>query len=341
MYYNRERPHSSLEGFTRHQVYQGSAALPLATGLFEQQGPPLVEPLKQEARMDIVDSQLHLGPGGIAETLAAMDALGIRSALIDEWWVGTNLMPHIVVADGAARRPILATATLASFTHPDRFSYMVRIDRNDPEAPNIVRLAGDDPHARALRIVPGVAKAELDALASGGYDPIFREAANCGLPVFVWIPGNAPVLQASVEKFREVTFIIDHCGMPLNPSLIQALAATGFTQPPAMGGGTHGAEFEKVLRLADAPNVLLKWAHAQGLFGVSGYPFDGLRPFLRRAINAFGVERLMWGSDITAINTDETWAELLFWLIDNSELNQDESEQILAHTARRVLDWWI
>jgi len=30
MYYNRERPHSSLEGFTPHQVYQGIAAIPLA-----------------------------------------------------------------------------------------------------------------------------------------------------------------------------------------------------------------------------------------------------------------------------------------------------------------------
>lgn len=37
--------------------------------------------------MDIVDAQIHLGPGGISEVLAAMDALGIGAALLDEYGV--------------------------------------------------------------------------------------------------------------------------------------------------------------------------------------------------------------------------------------------------------------
>ena len=38
--------------------------------------------------MEIVDAQVHIGPGRIEETLAAMDALGIRAILIDEYWFG-------------------------------------------------------------------------------------------------------------------------------------------------------------------------------------------------------------------------------------------------------------
>jgi hypothetical protein len=41
--------------------------------------------------MDILDSQVHLGPGGAAKMLAAMDALGIHS--VDEWWKGALDVP--------------------------------------------------------------------------------------------------------------------------------------------------------------------------------------------------------------------------------------------------------
>jgi len=34
------------------------------------------------AAMDIVDAQVHLGPGGAAEMVAAMDAVGVDAAII-------------------------------------------------------------------------------------------------------------------------------------------------------------------------------------------------------------------------------------------------------------------
>ena len=52
--------------------------------------------------MDIVDAQVHIGPGRIEESLAAMDALGIRAILIDEYWMGKKTGdPAYPVADGA------------------------------------------------------------------------------------------------------------------------------------------------------------------------------------------------------------------------------------------------
>ncbi len=291
--------------------------------------------------MEIIDSQVHLGPGRIDEMLAAMDALGIKLALIDEFWLGTGSeMPSYSVANGTARRPVTPTAELASLTHPDRFSYVVRIDRRDPEMRSLVRLARDTTHARALRIIPGLTKVELAALASGGYDAMFSEAADCGLPIFVTIPGNAPALRPSIDKFRTVTFIIDHCGMPFGAAIKKRLADSGVSaQVPEMGGGTKQAEFEQVLRLADRPNVALKWAHAQGLFEVSGYPFSALRPFLKSALNAFGAERVMWASDVSANLTGESWAELLFWLRDNPELSSSELEGLFGRAVRKCINW--
>ena len=82
--------------------------------------------------MDIVDSQVHLGPGGAAEMLAAMNALGIKSVLIDEYWLGTPGDPGYRVGEGAFRTTS-PTAELAAWTYPGRFSYLVRVDPTDPE----------------------------------------------------------------------------------------------------------------------------------------------------------------------------------------------------------------
>jgi L-fuconolactonase len=293
--------------------------------------------------MDIVDSQIHLGPGGIAEIKAAMDAVGIKAALIDEFWFGTSTeMPSYAVplAQGFVRRGTAPTAELAALIYPKRFSYLLRPDRRDPELLSLIRLARDAPHARALRITPGLAKTELSALTSGGYDEMFKAAADCGLPIFVTIPGNAPALLSSVRKFSDLPFIIDHCGMPFSSAMQQGLMNAGLgDQLPDMGGASTEAEFDRVLKLSELPNVALKWGHAQGLFGVSDYPFYKLRPYLKAALDSFGAERMMWASDVSANLTGESWAELLFWLRDNPDVSHLEKERLLGGTVRRILNW--
>ena len=46
------------------------------------------------------------------------------------------------------------------------------------------------------------------------------------------------------------------------------------------------------------------------MFGELEYPSPGLIPHLRRAIDAFGVERIMWASDHGGNQTGETWEQL-------------------------------
>jgi predicted TIM-barrel fold metal-dependent hydrolase len=102
---------------------------------------------------------------------------------------------------------------------------------------------------------------------------------------------------------------------------------------------TQGAAFDEMLRLGGRPNVALKWAHAQYLFRVTDYPFAGLRPILRRALDAFGPERVMWASDFSAVQSENRWGELLFWLRDNPDLSADEREGLLGRNLRAWLDW--
>ncbi len=293
--------------------------------------------------MDIVDSQVHLGPGGAAEMVAAMDALGIAATLIDEYWLGTPGEPFYRLANGATRTTS-PTAELAAWTWPGRFSYLVRADPRDPELAAVVRFARDAAHVRALRIAPGMSRAEIAGLAGGVYDQLFALAAENGLPVFVQISGHADKLERIVRKYPGSRIVICHCGMPPGATLAPIIAQMEGL-PDSQDHWRKVAEepldqaFAKVLRAADHPQIALKWAHAPGMFGAGGYPNLAARPFLRAAVDAFGADRVMWASDVSANQTGESWAQLLFAVADNPELTFAEREAILGGTARAWLDW--
>ncbi len=295
--------------------------------------------------MDIVDSQAHLGPGGADKMLAAMDAIGIKSVLIDEWWMGTPGDPgYRVGKDGQGFRTTSPTAELAAWSYPGRFSYLIRVDRLDPDMHTVVRLARDCKHVRALRISPGMNRAELKAFAAGELDTVFAAAGDYGFPIFVQISGNTHLLARYLEKFPKVKVIICHCGMPPGRRLWPIFARMEGLPDSNDYWGKVGSEplaqaFDKVLRIAEQPNVALKWAHAPTMFDAAGYPNEGTNAFLRKALNAFGVERIMWASDISANQTGESWAELLFAIRNNQDLSQREKECVLGATARNWLGW--
>lgn len=283
--------------------------------------------------MEIVDAQVHIGPGRIEQTLAAMDALGIHAILIDEYWMGRKTGDPGYRVPRGAFRPVQPTAELAALMYPDRFSYLVRLDRHDEDVAAVIRMARDAPHARALRITPGMSSADAEAFAVGDYEPICAAACDCGLPLFMFVPGRLRNVVRYAQKFPSLRIIVDHCGL-LSNAMRQKI-----------GGGVplsreaQRIAFEEVLGLADLPNVALKWAHAPGMFETPGYPGDGLRPILRKALDRFGEDRIMWASDISANQSGESWAMLLFGMMGNPDLSESEREALLGGTARAWLSW--
>jgi len=286
--------------------------------------------------MDIVDAQIHMGPGEIDATLQAMDALGIRSLIIDELWQmrpsghPTHLQPGYRLANGAWRTAA-PVAVQASLAHPERFSFLVRIDPLDPELESVMRVVGSTPGARAFRLQPVWTPADAAAFAAGSYEALFDLAQHIGLPVCVFIPGYVELLELYLKKYPKVKMVIDHCGL-------------GFSfLPPVRPRSEHDfaaspAYFSRVLALAQYPNLALKWSHAQDRFGVQTYPYEGLRPYLRQAIAAFGAHRVIWASDKTVI-PGHGWPNLLNYLRDDPELSQDEKEWVLGGSARKIFNW--
>lgn len=283
--------------------------------------------------MDIVDAQIHMGPGGVAEVLAAMDALGIAGALIDEYWLRSPPNQPNHPLPGGGYRPVSPTGELAAQLHPARFRYLLRVHRLDPEFGAIIRQVRDAPGALALRIDPGMSPAEMEAFASGGYDPILGAAEECGLPLFAFAPDRPEAFARAARAFPGLRLIVDHCGIYAN-SMRQS-----FAELPPLSADEQLAMFDRVLALAEHPNLALKWGHASGMFDTPVWPGEGLRPILRRAISAFGGQRIMWASDYSVNQRGESWAELLFGLRANADLTDDERAAMLGGTARAWLSW--
>ena len=258
-----------------------------------------------------------------------MDGVGVHKALIDEYWgQGINLPPGYPLAGGGFRATA-PTAEIACAQHPDRFSYLLRIHRLDPEVNSLIRMAKDTPHLRCLRMLvalPG--ENEMEVFADGGYEDVFAVVEETGKPLNLLVMGQAHLLARYAKKFPKQRFIINHCGL-----------ATGMPTQEFPFGEPDIAHLDKILELAEYPNVYLQWSHAQRLFGELIYPYEGILTHLRRAIHAYGAERIMWASDIGGSVTNDTWAELLLYLLHSTELTPDEKEWILGKTAKTVLDW--
>ena len=78
--------------------------------------------------------------------------------------------------------------------------------------------------------------------------------------------------------------------------------------------------------LARYPNLALKWCHAPSHLSNAAYPFRDVLPHLRRAIEAFGPERIMWASDHTQSKTHHSWAQALYYLLKFDSLADREKK---------------
>ncbi|MET0363787.1 MAG: amidohydrolase family protein [Sphingobium sp.] len=283
--------------------------------------------------MDVVDAQFHFGPGGVEQALAKIDALGIRGVVIDEHWHGEwNGHPATKLANGVWRMSN-PTAELAVRLHPTRFTSLLRVDGRDPEVEHVIRLAGQSTHIRAIRCTPGMYEEENRKFRDGEFEGIFRATRDAGLPLFVFAPLAFDALADYARSFPDLQIVIDHCGLLAN-SMLRFIHWTGLV-PGSFE--EQSKAFDRVLKMAEVSNIGLKWAHADNVFGAPPYPGTELRPILRRAIDAFGADRICWASD--ASMNAEPWAETLFAMRQNTDLSPDEFAAIMGGTIRKWTKW--
>jgi L-fuconolactonase len=223
--------------------------------------------------------------------------------------------------------------------YPDRFASCPYWDNATADVDGVV--AGY--RQRAGMLAPRVlimdfpSERPSDDFKAGRLEPLFVAAERHQLPLFAMAMGLADELAQVARAHPELTLIVDHLGI---------------TSPPWMTRNPDPwTELPSVLALARFPNVAVKLSGAIAL-SRTPYPHPDLWPRLHKLIDAFGPQRLMWGSDFTRLRSArgmnqraprEAWVGLysdcVSFFRDTTEISQADKEAIFAGTIRRLLRW--
>jgi predicted TIM-barrel fold metal-dependent hydrolase len=170
---------------------------------------------------------------------------------------------------------------------------------------------------------------------SGVFDPLYAAAEDVGLPIFNSTHGGCARMAQIAERHPDLTLIIDHIGVAQHP----------VSPPEAMSW----KNFPDLLALARYPNVAVKLCGGP-LLSNQQYPFDDIWPYLEKLFKAFGVDRVMWGSDYTRMRIADlpkgdrprkrglSYSESLDYLRKTDRLSLEEKRWVLGGTARKLLD---
>lgn len=241
-------------------------------------------------------------PLGAPEVVAEMDAAGVaRAVLVPPSWEGI--------------RNDLALAAVAAY--PGRFAVMGRVDVTRPDSVDLstwrdqkgmlgIRVTFVPPRLRPL-------------LADGSAEWLFSQAEQFGIPLMVFAAGQAGALADVARRHPGLRVIVDHLNLPTS-----------------IRDAEIGPELDKLLPLSRLPNIAVKVSGLPSLVSES-YPFRSLHPHIRRAIDAFGAERCMWGSDLSRLSCPYAdWARITDAL---EFLSEPEKELLMGMSLANWLGW--
>jgi L-fuconolactonase len=294
-----------------------------------------------------------------------------------------DLMTEVTLAymravgvDRAVLHPIssLEWGEYAAARLPCRFSLVVGALVASPDSTMALRGSGGSVPIESIddwiserKRTPGTVGIRLGRPTVEQFDPALKACVREGLPIFVLPPSKLPdpreyggdftQVEAIARQYPDLTVVIDHLGLPQWPATLES--------PPFRS-------LPGLLELAKYPNVAIKFAGAHSM-SQHPYPFDDLRPHLRRIVDAFGAQRLMWGTDISRfyerigfakfpargiegesayvdgiapeLNPDypyvvpHTYAQALFHLQHSDLLSAEEKEWVFGRSAQELLGW--
>lgn len=260
--------------------------------------------------MNIVDSHCHASPiwyEPVESLLFEMEANGVAKAIL----IQINGQTHNDYQFDCLAR------------YPGLFASVVIVDTASGGAPDdLKRLA--DRGASGVRLRPETRSPGDDPLA------IWRTAEQLGIAVSCI--GNAIAYASDdfsrlIEQVPNLNIVVEHLG---------ALGSKSSAQ-------TEEAIVAKVLSLARFPNVSIKVPGlgefcTRAIPDAESFPFERPIPnLLERVYEAFGPDRMMWGSDYPPVSSREGYRNALQFPLDAFALKPDAAKaSIFGDVALRI-----
>lgn len=201
--------------------------------------------------------------------------------------------------------------------HPGVFSGVAVIDENAQPARRMVELR--EQGVRGFRIAPGDRRPD-QWLAGEGMQAMWRQGAESGLSMCCLInPEFLPAVGQMCDKHPQTPVVIDH------------FARVG------IDGTIRKSELDQLCALAKHKNVAVK-VSAYYALGKKSPPYTDLLPMIRRVVDAYGPERLMWASDCPfQVVPPHTYRPSIDLIREHADfLSGSDREWLLRKTAERV-----
>ena len=154
--------------------------------------------------------------------------------------------------------------------------------------------------------------------------PLFRDnikrMSGSGLTFDLCVlPHQLPNAMALADLAPDVTFILDHCGVP------------------DIKGDARQPWQDSITALAKRPNVIAKISGVVAYADPDTWIADTLRPWVEHTISSFGWDRVVWGSDWPVCTLGGglmAWVAATHALIDGA--SAEEKQKLLSGNARRI-----
>jgi predicted TIM-barrel fold metal-dependent hydrolase len=210
----------------------------------------------------------------------------------------------------------------SSDAHPEVFSAVVILDAEDPATPDTIRDWIRDHGLAGLRLFggrkPDGSMPWLDSpQALRSWEVINEAGLVMDLEVLSQGGGgpSIPAILKLSERFPDARIVLDH--------LLE----------PEMEEGEHFGLDERYEKLAGREHIFFKFTSINlDICREAGIPANKV---LRRAVDLYGADHVMWGSDIGT--SSGTYKDMVQRLIDASDLLTPQEQRAVWHdTGRRV-----
>jgi L-fuconolactonase len=242
------------------------------------------------------------------EMVAAMTAVGVDAAILVSSF---NLYRY---------DPSYALEVYAAY--PDKFRVVKPVDASNPGIEDVVAEWAGTKGAVGIRVIL------RDGLPTDPADPglnrTFAAAAKHGLPVNFLCWGLLDQGTQLVARNPDTVVVIDHLG------LLQPAAPP----PPA----EPWADMPKLLALASHANVRVKISGACTL-SREPFPYNDIWDPVMRIIDAFGLDRCMWGTDWTRTTGVLTYEQAVAPFRDTARLSDVDKARLMGGTLEKVYKW--
>ena len=254
-------------------------------------------------------SHLH-GPQSAngEEMVAAMDAVGVDGAIIVSTF---NLYRY---------DPSYALEVYARY--PDRFRVVKPIDATDPGVEDVVKDWAKTKGAVGVRLM--LREEQLSDPTDPRLNHAFAAAGRAGLPVNFLCWGRLDDGTELVRRNPDTVIVIDHLGL-LQPN-----------EPPPFAN--PWADMPKLLALAQYPNVRVKISGACTL-SREAFPYNDIWEPVLKIIDAFGIERCMWGTDWTRTSGMLTYEQGVRPFRETTRLSETDKAKLMGGTLQKVYKW--